>query len=122
MWKLIIFVLGLTAATAQAQEQSPAQESKVFPTAFSCMDSKKIFQDLTKQYGEEPIALGKGMMRSSQTQQYYEGNMVLWKNKTSATWTLTMTPKGDEATTCYVISGTEFTEISVSGTKTSNHF
>ena len=117
MLKLVIFILGLTVATAFAQEPQK-KETKLFATNFPCLDSKRLFEDLTSQYGEEPIALGKGIMRSSQTDEFYKGNIILWKNEKTRSWTLTITPEGDNATTCYVLSGSEFTEVDL-GVKTS---
>jgi hypothetical protein len=112
MIKLVIFILGLTVLSAHAQEETQTQKKiQTFPTAFACFPTKFIFNDLMEKYGEEPFALGKGLIRSSQTQQFYNGSMMLWRNTSSNSWTLTITPDGDTDTSCYVISGSDFTVI-----------
>jgi len=119
MIKVIIILLGLFVTTAQAQEEEQST-AKTFPTIISCLSSKEIFTDLTKRYKEEPIALGKGIVRSAQSGQFYEGQMILWKGSENNSWTLTFTPNDgtDGSTTCLVISGSEFKELTVPGIKT----
>ena len=112
MLKLAMIIIGLTVTSAFAQDDQPQPPEKVFPTAFTCHSTEFIFEDLTKKYGEEPIALGKGVMRSAKNGQFYHGSIILWKNQKTRSWTLTITPDGDEDNTCYILSGSDFTEVS----------
>jgi len=106
---LSIFILGLALLSLPVKAQEPETQTEeekpsiVFPTAFPCQPTVKLFDELIETYKEQPIALGLGLIRSAQTGQFYKGKIALWAGETGS-WTMTISPDGDE-TSCIVISG-----------------
>lgn len=90
---LVTALLLLMLSPLYAQEQ---QAIRVY-----CNESKVIWQQLRKEYGEEPILLGRGPEGTT-------GVMTLWMNPNTLTWTILVTTSDK---TCIIGGGGNFTIV-----------
>lgn len=93
MKKILVFLPLLLTSPTHAQEQ---QAIRVY-----CNESQIIWGQLKKEYGEEPIAYGKGPEGTT-------GIMTLWLNSKTLSWTILVT---QENKSCVVGGGTSFTVV-----------
>ena len=93
----------LNALSVSAQEQTP-QQGFPMPTMATCDTSEKMIDVIYNQYGEQPLANGKGSIFSVNGQQLL-GTMTYWLNAETGTFSVPIT-NGDIM--CLVISGNDF--------------
>jgi len=111
--RLSILLFVALTSTAQAQDAPTV----LFPTAFECLPTTQVKDDLIKKYGEEPVAIGKAVVRSMPKGLVHHGSMMLWVSAKTSTWSITITPVEDADTTCFVTHGTDYIEMTT-GIKT----
>ena len=96
----------LNALSVSAQEQTPTipQTGFPMPTMATCDTSEKMVDVIYNQYGEQPLANGKGSIFSGNGQQLL-GTMTYWLNAETGTFSVTIT-NGDIM--CLVMMGNDF--------------
>lgn len=111
--RISVFLFFALTSTAYAQ----GSKTVLFPTAFECLPTVEVKDDLTQKYGEEPVAIGKAVVRSMPKGLVHHGNMMIWVSAKTSTWSITITPVEDPETTCFVTHGTDYIEMTT-GIKT----
>jgi hypothetical protein len=90
--KLLLAATLLTATATHAQTQQAIR--------VNCIDTKILYDTLTKEHGEQPLLYGRGPEGST-------GIMNLWVNGTTLTWTIVVT--NTDGTSCIIGNGRELT-------------
>lgn len=88
--KLLLAATLLTATVAGAQTEQAIR--------VNCLDTKILYDVLTKEYGEQLLLYGRGPEGST-------GIMNLWVNGTTLTWTIVVT--NTDGTSCIIGNGRE---------------
>lgn len=109
--KIILVLLALlvpTTARVEPQPQ-PQPESRVlyFDLSTQCASMQQLQNLLEEDYGELPVAIGMGIVRSSTTLQTHEGMMLVYVNPKKFTYTVVIHFTQDKVG-CVLISGSQF--------------
>lgn len=105
MLKLATTLLGLTLAlgTAQAQDQTDVQ---VFSNASQCTAIGVIERVVQQEHGEIPFSKSTILLQSSKTARLFEGNLVIYINPKTKTYTLVV--QFENKVSCILGAGTDF--------------
>ena len=98
----------LSPISSSAQETSgPAI---VLPTAMPCNTAEFVLEKLDKEFQEKPVGLANGVVYGADGTPR-PGQMVIWKNNSTTTFTVTFTPQGTDLM-CFVLTGKDLEFLS----------
>jgi hypothetical protein len=105
MLRLAATLLGLTLIISVAQAQSK-NDTLVFSNASECKPTGVIEEYVGKEYGEMPFSKSKIILQSSKTTRLFEGDLVIYVNPRSKTYTLVV--QFDDKVSCVLGAGSDF--------------
>jgi hypothetical protein len=105
MLRLAATLLGLTLITSVAQAQNK-DDTLVFSNASECKPTGIIEKIVGTEYGEKPFSKSKIILQSSKNARLFEGNLVLYVNPESKTYTLVV--QFDDKVSCILGAGSDF--------------
>jgi hypothetical protein len=105
MLKLATTLLGLTLTfgLAQAQNQNNTQ---TFSNVSECAPLGVVESTIQEEHGETPFSKSSIFLQSSKTARLYEGNLVIYVNPKTKTYTLVA--QFDDKISCILGAGTDF--------------
>jgi len=106
MLRLAATLLGLTLTTlglAQAQQQN---EKLAFPTSLECRESGVLENYVKNEFAEIPFTESKVFLQSSKNGRLFEGNLVLYINPETKTYSLIV--GFEDGVSCMLGSGVDF--------------
>lgn len=98
-----MLVLALMISPVAAQENTPGNTRLILPTLADCDTTEKIFDEIANQFGEEPVAMGSGIIQVLKTGEMKPGHVGIWVNE-GVSFSITITFPED-GITCMVIPG-----------------
>lgn len=111
--KATLLVLALMISSAAAQENPPGDPRLILPTLADCNTTEKVFDDLVNKFGEEPVAIGNGMIQVLKTGELKPGHVAIWYNE-GVSFTITITFPEDSMT-CIIIPGNQLMFVKPKG-------
>lgn len=105
MLRLAATLLGLTLIVSVAQAQSK-NDTLVFSNASECKPTGVIEKYVGNEYGELPFSKSKIILQSSKTTRLFEGDLVIYVNPGSKTYTLVV--QFDDKVSCVLGAGGDF--------------
>jgi hypothetical protein len=106
MLKLATTLLGLTLTLGSVQANQTRNNVQVFSNASECTPTGIIEQVVQKEHGEQPFSKSKILLQSSKTARLYEGNLVIYVNSKTKTYTLVV--QFDDNVSCILGAGGNF--------------
>ena len=105
MLRLAATLLGLTLNISVAQAQNK-DDTLVFSSTSECKPTGVIEKYVGKEHGEQPFSKSKIILQSSKTARLFEGNLVIYVNPRSKTYTLVV--QFDDKMSCVLGAGENF--------------
>jgi hypothetical protein len=105
MLKLATTLLGLTLTLGSVQAQNK-NDIQVFSNAVECETTGVVERIVQQEHGEHPFSTSKIILQSSKTARLYEGNLVIYINPKTKTYTLVVQFDGNIS--CVLGSGIDF--------------
>lgn len=105
MLRLAATLLGLTLTVSVAQAQNK-NDTLVFSSASECKPTGIIEKYVGKEHGEQPFSKSKIILQSSKTTRLFEGDLVIYVNPGSKTYTLVV--QFDDKMSCILGAGGDF--------------